>query len=154
MVSKAISFCLMLFIWQLSFGQNVGVGSSLFADFDGDYSREYAFVVQTKQPTIDSLGKVSGGEYKVIFSVGSLGEIEIGCCELKLVLEGDLTNDGSTELSVYKTTGSTQTLTTYSYVNSHWQIIIPVFTLAESSTPLTESEIQNSVYSENGEIYY
>lgn len=123
-------------------------------DFNGDGKPELAhgFIWQEGYGSPQDGGKAN--EYSVSFS-GNLPRINnIGCCEVFLINEGDLNDDGTDEISIYQAplNGRTYTMSTYSYANNAWRQINS-FLIPTAFLEGEDWDLQNMVYKENGSIY-
>lgn len=81
------------------------VGESIYGDFDGNGTYEYAYIELTKKGNggnpIDGDGIPD--EYAIKFTDKTFPIFSFypGCCETLLINEGDLNNDGSDEISLF-----------------------------------------------------
>ncbi|HLP13615.1 MAG TPA: hypothetical protein VK177_16910 [Flavobacteriales bacterium] len=124
-------------------------------DFNGDGKPELAhgFISQEGYGSPQDGGKAN--EYSVSFS-GNLPRInDIGCCEVFLINEGDLNNDGADEISIYQAplNGRTYTMATYSFANGSWKQI-HLFLIPTAFLEGDDWDLQEMVYKQNGSIYY
>jgi len=140
----------------MSFAQSAKVGSSVYGDFKGDGVKEYAFAVQTQKGIGNAIENGVPGAYSVYFSTEDIPEIPAGCCEITLINEGDLNGDGADDLSLYQApmNGSTYRMETLSLKDTSWNTIVPAFMIPTAGTPLTNEELQNRVFKEDGVLHY
>tara|TARA_B100000745_G_C19901911_1_gene302174 strand:+ start:54 stop:557 length:504 start_codon:yes stop_codon:yes gene_type:complete len=126
------------------------VGFSVYGDFNGDGIKEYAFSVQTQA------GIGTPDLYAIYFSDGQIPEIEVGCCEVVLVNEGDLNGDGADDISLFQApmNGNTYSMTTVSLTDTTWETIVPSFFIPTAGYPLSVTDLQNRVYVKQGVMYY
>lgn len=138
-----------------SFSQNPTVGNSIQGDFDGDGKKEFAFSVQTKEAVGNPMEDGVAAEFAMNFSDAKFPSLNVGCCEITLVNEGDLNNDGKDDLSIYQAphNGTVYSITTYSFKDGKWNIIVPNH-LIPSGGDFDSKEIQGLVFLEKGVLYY
>jgi len=136
--------------------QTPTIGTSVQGDFDGDGKKEYAFSVLLKEAVGNPMEDGTAAEYAVNFSTEKISTIEAGCCYITLVNEGDLNNDGLDELSLFQApvNGNTSTMVTYSFKNGKWIEIVASYMVPTREDFLSDEEIQELVFIENGHIYY
>lgn len=136
--------------------QTPTVGTSVEGDFDGDGSKEYAFLVLTEKGGGHPLDGGTADKYSIKFSSNDLKSLPIGCCEARLVNEGDLTNNGTDELSIYQApvNGNTYTMTTYSFINGDWKVLFDPFLIPTGGDYLSDEELQSRVFLQGDSIYY
>ncbi|MCH5597485.1 FEKKY domain-containing protein [Niabella ginsengisoli] len=105
------------------------IGEEIQGDFDGDGKLEFAKAVKVKEGQGNPVEDGTPDEYEIQFSNHKLKPIKAGCCDIRLVNEGDLNNDGSNEFSIFQApmNGCTYTMTTYSYSNKSWKQIVKPF---------------------------
>lgn len=131
------------------------VGVKIEGDFDGDGKTEFAIVTKTKEGEGNPIEDGTPDEYTISFSNKVLKPIIIGCCESKLINEGDLNDDGKDEFTVFQApmNGCTYSMTTYSFENSNWKQIIETFSIPTGCETLTNEELQNRIFVENKVVY-
>lgn len=139
-----------------SIAQTSGVGTSIQGDFDGNGKKEFAFSVQTREGEGNPMEDGIAAEYVVNFSDEKIPSLGGDCCEIVLVNEGDLNNDGNDEISIwqYPVNGSVFSFETHSFKNGKWEVIVPRYLLAPKDDYLTHKQIQALVVLEKGQIYY
>jgi len=94
-------------------------------------------------------------EYIIHFLTNQFESIKIGCCDARLINEGDLNGDGSEEISVFQApwNGCTYMLSTFSYQNGKWHQIIEPLLIPTGCEYYTDEEIQNRIFIENKTVY-
>ncbi|MFB9076967.1 hypothetical protein ACFFLS_22855 [Flavobacterium procerum] len=134
---------------------NLLVGERIEGDFDGNGKNEFAFVTKTKEGTGNPIEDGTPDEYTISFSDASLKSIIIGCCEVQLINEGDLNQDGKDEFSVFQApmNGCTYSLTTYSLQNSDWKQVIEPFLIPTGCDGFSFEDLQNRIFIENNIVY-
>lgn len=95
-------------------------------------------------------------EYEIRFSDRKLKPIKAGCCEIILINEGDLNNNGTDEISVYQApvNGCTYSLTTYSHIKGNWKKIFDTFLIPTGCEIISTGDLQKMITRENKNIYY
>jgi hypothetical protein len=147
-------FALTLFT-SISFAQAPTVGSSIQADFDGDGIKEFAFAVQTKTGKGNPIDGGSAGEFAIGFSDAKFKSINVGCCNFTLINEGDLNNDGKPDITIFQSpmNGNIYSLTTYSYFNGAWKIILNEMFSYPEHHDLSDDDLQKLIVKEGGIVY-
>ena len=114
-----------------------------------------AYVIKTKQGVGNASEDGTPDVYVVKFT-GSGDVINIGCCDARLINEGDLNGDGKEELSVfqYPENGNTCTFKTYTFSGGSWKELFDPFLVPAAGEPVTNRELQGKVVSDSGAIYY
>ncbi len=128
---------------------NTKIGSTIGGDFNGDGKPENARIINIYD---DETARY----YEVRFSGGIIEPLDIGCCNVKLVNEGDLNGNGTDEISVYKApfNGCDYTMETYTLENGFWVMYVPTFIIPEGCKKLSNSQLSSRIYKSNGSIYY
>ncbi len=136
--------------------QSSSVGAYIEGDFNGDGQKEYAFAVKTSIGQGNPMDEGTEDRYTVYFSLDELVSISIGCCDITLINEGDLTGNGQDELSVYQApmNGNTFSMTTYSFVDGSWKVVIDMFMIPTAGDFLTNDQLQKRIFKENGVVYF
>jgi len=153
------SIIILLTLSILSFGQNSKtdnkIGEKVEGNFSGNGKSITANVFKTKEAIGNPIENGTAAEFEIRFSDAKLKPIKAGCCEIILINEGDLNNNGSDEISIYQApmNGCTYTMTTYSYIKGNWKKIIPPFLIPTGCENLSEKDLQNRVFRENKTIY-
>jgi hypothetical protein len=135
----------------LSFSQQSLVeGKHVTGDFDGDGKIDTAIVKQTIN------AKTKAKSWALFFSDKNIIGLQLGCCDVYLINEGDLNKDNTTEISVFQSpeNGCTYTWTTYSYKAGQWTELIPTFLVPTYCDPFNAKELEKKVFIENGKVYY
>ena len=132
------------------------VGPSINGYFRNKGELVYAFAVQTKLGKGNPVEDGTPDEYTVFFSDEALPPINIGCCEARLVNEGDLNNNGTDELSAFQApeNGCVYDMTTYSFQNGNWKIIMEPFLIPTACDPVSDADIQKQIFKEQNGIYF
>lgn len=134
----------------------VWVGTSITGDFDGDGIVETANAVKVKTGSGNPVEDGTPDEYEVQFSTKNIKPIAAGCCEMRLVNEGDLNNDGNDEISIFQApmNGCTYTMTTYTLRAGKWKVLLVPFLVPTACDPFSNEEIEERVFLENNKIFY
>jgi hypothetical protein len=144
----------------LTFGQNSKaehkIGEKIQGNFLGNGKKITATVIKTKEAKGNPVENGTPAEFEIRFSDSKLKPIKAGCCEIILINEGDLNNDGSDEISIYQApmNGCTYTMTTYSFINGNWMKIVQPFLVPTGCENLSQKELQNRIFKENKTIYF
>ncbi|MBN9336985.1 MAG: hypothetical protein J0I88_03945 [Chryseobacterium sp.] len=131
-------------------------GEKIEGDFNGDGQTDFATVVKIKEGEGNPVEDGTSDEYEVRFSDKGIIPIKAGCCNIRLVNEGDLDNDGADEISLFQApmNGCTYTMTTYSLKNATWEQIVEPFLIPTGCGDISDSDLQKRVFKENNQIYY
>lgn len=134
----------------------VTVGIKIQGDFDGDGQTESAFDTKTKEGKGNPIEDGTSDEYTINFSTEKLRSINLGCCNSRLINEGDLNNDGADEISVFQApmNGCTYTMTTYSFDSNNWEEIIETFLIVTACEPISDEDLQKRIFKEDKTVYY
>lgn len=136
------------------------VGESIYGDFDGNGTYEYAYIELTKKGNggnpIDGAGIPD--EYAIKFTDKTFPIFSFypGCCETLLINEGDLNNDGSDEISLFHApmNGCCYDWMTLTLHNGKWEQLIDMLLLCFGCEGiLPKDELQDVITLENGIIY-
>lgn len=143
----------------LAFGQTSKdnkVGEKIDGIFFGKGKKTRATSVKTQEGKGNPLEDGTPAEYEITFSDSKLKPIKVGCCEVILINEGDLNNDGTDEISIYQApmNGCTYSMTTYSFINGNWKQIVKPFLIPTGCSELSNAELQNRIFLQNKKIYY
>lgn len=132
------------------------VGEKIKGDFNGDQKMDFAIVKKTKEQQGNPIENGTPAEYEIQFSDPTLKSMKVGCCDIRLINEGDLNNDGSDEISVFQApmNGCTYSMTTYSFSNGKWKKLIDPFLIPTGCETLTDNDLQQRIFKENKTIYY
>jgi hypothetical protein len=86
----------------------------------------------------------------------NLPPINIGCCDVRIINEGDLNNDGADELSLFQApvNGCVYSMTTHSFKNGNWLQIVKPFLIMTGCDGISNEELQKRIFTENNNIYY
>ena len=131
------------------------VGETIWGDFNGDGKKESASVKLIKKGHGNPVEDGVPSEYAIRFSDKKLKDIKIGCCDSRLINEGDLNNDGRDDLSVFQEpmNGCTYSMFTYSLKGSTWKKIIPLFLIPTACDYFTDKQLQDRIFLENKSLY-
>jgi hypothetical protein len=124
-------------------------------DFDGNGQQEKAICVQTKEAQGNPVEDGIAAAYEVRFSDSVIPAIDVRCCEVRLINEGDLNGDGRDDLSVFQApyNGRTYSFTTYSLQKGEWKAIVAPFLIPLVDKEPNDEELQQRVFLEKGEMY-
>lgn len=153
---RNIYTALVLLLSFPTFSQTPTIGTSVQGDFDGDGKKEFAFSVQTKEAVGNPMEDGTSAEFAVNFSTDKIISLDADCCRIILVNEGDLNNDGNDELSIYQEpiNGNVYSMETFTFKKGKWITIVPYFLIPPRIDYLTDDDIKNLVFNENGSIHY
>lgn len=114
-----------------------------------------ACVVKAKEGAGNPVEEGVPDEYSIKFT-DDVKTINIGCCDARLINEGDLNYDGIEELSVFQYPENGNTCTFHTFTNNHgaWKELFEPFLVPAAGEPVSDSELQQKVVCENGIIYY
>lgn len=134
----------------------ISVGNKISGDFNGDGVIEIASELQTKKGQGNPVEDGTADEFAIHFSTEKLKSIDVGCCEFKLINEGDLNNDGSEELSIFQApmNGCTYSITTYAIRNGNWKQLIETFIVPTACENFSDKDLQNRIFKEGGTVYF
>ena len=132
------------------------VGEKVQGDFDGDGQMEFATALKIREGQGNPVEDGTPDEYAIQFSVDNLKTIELGCCEILLINEGDLNQDGADDISVFQApmNGCMYTMTTYAWVNGNWKQIVESFLIPTNCEKLSNEELQKRIFKEDNAIYH
>jgi hypothetical protein len=124
-------------------------------DFNGDGKKEWAIVVLTKKGHGNPIEDGVPDEYVIKFSNNVFPQVSIGCCEAKLINEGDLIGDKKDKLSVFQAgmNGNARLMTTYALVAGAWKDVIGPTLISNGGDPISDKVINNLVFANNGVVY-
>lgn len=147
-----------LILCSQSFSQVKTVGEKIQGDFDGDGKIEYVIAVKVKEGIgnpIDDDNAIPT-EYEIQFSGNKLKPIPVGCCDLRLINEGDLNNNATDEISIFQApmNGCTYLMATYSFINGDWKQIIKPFLIPTGCDYMSNEDLQKRIFKENNSVYY
>lgn len=132
------------------------IGETIQGDFDGDGQIDTATVTKVKEGKGNPVEDGTADEYEIRFSGTQLKAITAGCCEIRLINEGDLDKDGKDEISLFQApmNGCTHSMATYSFKNRAWEQIVETFLIPTGCNNSSDADLQNRVFKENDVIYY
>ncbi|HEU4717236.1 MAG TPA: hypothetical protein VFU15_05365, partial [Bacteroidia bacterium] len=83
------------------------LSDSIEGDFDGDGKKEWAVLAMTKDGSRNLPANPDDpAKFEVLFRNGKIKPLDAGCCDLRLVKEDDLDDDGGDEISVFGNEGN------------------------------------------------
>lgn len=125
-------------------------GQTVTGDFNGDGKTDTAFV----KTTYNAHKKTT--DHTLRFSNKSIPAVQLGCCDVILISEGDLDNDKATDISVFQApeNGCLWLWTTYSLRNNRWKPLIDPFVVPTYCEEIPAADLDKKVFRENGTIYY
>jgi hypothetical protein len=132
------------------------IGDKIQGDFNGDGHTDFATAVKIKEEQGNPVEDGTPEEYEIQFSNDKLKSIKAGCCEIRLINEGDLNNDGADEISIFQApmNGCTYSMTTYSLINGTWRQIVEEFLIPTGCDSISDNDLQKRIFKENNTIYY
>ena len=132
------------------------VGDKIQGDFDGDGKSEFAYMIKIKDQKGNPMEDGTPAEYEIQFSNEKLKPINVGCCEVRLLNEGDLNNSGRDEISIFQApmNGCTYSMTTFTYDKKVWKELVNAFLFPTYCDPISDEDLQKRVFKENNNIYY
>lgn len=131
------------------------VGVTIQGDFDGDGKLDALAAIKLKESVGNPVEDGVAAEYGITLNGKLITDIPIGCCDMKLINEGDLNQDGIDDFSVFQApmNGCSFTLTSYSFKANKWSEIIPLMLIPTFCDVKTDVELQNMVTSKKGQIF-
>lgn len=142
-----------------TFGQ-VSTSNKIIEKIEGNFlikgKKSTATVVKTKEAKGNPIEDGMPAEYEIRFSDKKLKPIKAGCCEITLINEGDLNQDGTDEISIFQApmNACTYSMTTYSYINGNWKKIVDTFLIPTGCDIISKDDLQKMIFRENNNIYY
>ena len=133
----------------------ITIGEKIQGDFDKDGKKDVAIAVKTKEGIGNPVEDGTPAEYEIQFS-NKIKSISAGCCDVILINEGDLNNDGADDISVFQAPGNgcVYSMATYFYTKGNWQKIVPTFLIPTECESVSEDELQKRVFKEGNSIYF
>ena len=132
------------------------IGEKIQGDFNGDEHTEIATAAKIKEGQGNPVEDGTPDEYEIQFSVDKIKSINAGCCDILLINEGDLNNDGADDLSIFQApmNGCTYLMSTYSLINGTWRQIVETFLIPTGCDNLSTDDLQKRIFKENNTIYF
>lgn len=132
------------------------VGEKIQGSFIGNGSRSFATAVKIAQGQGNPVEGGTPDQYEIQFSDSRLKPVMVGCCNIRLINEGDLNDDHTDEISVFQApmNGCTYSMTTYSYKNGGWKKLVETFLIPTGCESVTDQDLQKRVFCKDGIIYY
>jgi len=144
-------------VWAFGqISQNKKIGNRIEGNFSGNGQKITATAIKIKNGKGNPVEDGTPDEYQIQFSDEKLRPINTGCCEIKLINEGDLNKDGIDEISIYQApmNGCTYSMTTYSYINGNWKKMIDTFMIPTGCDVINSDDLQKMIFREKNNIYY
>jgi hypothetical protein len=132
------------------------IGEKIQGDFDGDDKKDFSIAIKIKEGKGNPVEDGTPDEYEIQFSGENMKSINAGCCDIRLINEGDLNNDGTDEISIFQApmNGCTYSMTTYSFKNGTWEQIIGTFLIPTICDKISDVNLQKRIFKENNLIFY
>ncbi|MCQ4142625.1 hypothetical protein [Chryseobacterium sp. EO14] len=132
------------------------IGEKIQGDFDGDGQADFATAIKIKEGKGNPVEDGTPDEYEIQFSGDNMKSINAGCCDILLINEGDLNNDGADDLSALQApmNGCTYSMTTYSFINGTWKQIVETFLIPTGCDNISNDDLQKRIFKENNAIYF
>lgn len=132
------------------------IGNKIQGDFDGDGKTDIATAIKVKEGKGNPVEDGTPDEYEIQFSGAQLKALNAGCCDIRLVNEGDLDNDGADDISVFQApmNGCTYSMSTYSFKNGSWKQIVDTFLIPTACNELNDTDLQKRIFKEDNVVYY
>lgn len=132
------------------------VGVKINGNFTGYGKNEFAIAKRIKIGQGNPVENGTPDEYEIQFSGNKMKSINAGCCDILLINEGDLNNDGADDISVYQApmNGCTYSMTTYSFINKNWKQIVQTFLIPTGCENISNDNLQKRIFKQNKVIYY
>ncbi|PUZ22745.1 hypothetical protein DCC81_20145 [Chitinophaga parva] len=143
--------------WDTTFSDyDVPFTDTLNGDFNGDGQTEMAFTVRTVRQRGNPMENGSPGAFEVHFSDTTIPALPIGCCEARLVPEGDLNHDNADDFSVFMEpqNGNTYWFSTYTFKNKKWEQVMDELLVPTGGDFVPDSDLLKRVSLENDTLYY
>ncbi len=119
--------------------------------FSNSATPDTAYVIKIKEGWGNPAENGTPDEYMLKFT-GRPDSVNIGCCDARLINEGDLNGDGKEEITVYQYpyNGCTTTATTFTNKNNHWSVLFEPFMIFEACEGMCDIDLQNLVTLDGG----
>jgi len=136
--------------------QKKKIGEEIEGYFLGSGKAIVATAIKPKEERGNPIENGTPAEYEIRFSDKKLKPIKIGCCEMTLINESDLDNNGADDLSFFQApmNGCTYFMTTYSFINGNWKKIVDTFLIPTGCESINLNDLQKMIFGENKNIYY
>lgn len=132
------------------------IGKKIEIDFSIEGTFEKAEIVLIKEAQGNPIEEGIPAEYEIRFTAQQkIAVIKLNTNAI-LIDEGDLNNDGLSELSVYQEpmNGCTYYMTTYTYKNGKFIPLFDSFLIPTGCEFLSNNAIQSKVFKQNNKIYF
>lgn len=130
------------------------IGDSINGNFTGNKGADTAVLRVIKEGILGE----EPWTLAVVFPDSDIPPIEFSCDRdySLLINEGDLNDIPGDEITIYSPPfgGCTYHMTTYSFIENKWIIVVPTFLISTACEPLSYEELQDRIFKENGNIYY
>ncbi len=132
------------------------VGEKIQGDFNGDGIPEVAESVKIGERYGNPVEDGTPDEYEIRFSAKNMKPLKAGCCEIRLINEGDLNNDGADDISVFQApmNGCTYSMTAWTFKSGIWQKIVETCLIPTGCDPFDDEEVQKRIRKENNAVYF
>lgn len=132
------------------------IGEKIQGDFNGDKKIDTAAVIKIKEGQGNPMEDGTPDEYQIQFPGNDFKPINAGCCDIRLVNEHDLNNDGTDEISIFQApmNGCIYSMATYSFIHGSWKQIVKPFSIPTGCDEMSDVDLQKRIFKENKTIYY
>lgn len=136
----------------------IDIWAPVTGDFNGDGKVEIATSILTKKGVGSPMDDGTADEYEIQFSdksIPPITKVSMGR-EVAIINEGDLNNDKKDDISTYThpLNGFHDVMSTYSFMDNKWIIIIPTFGILTEGDYLNYDELQKMVFKEGNSFAY
>lgn len=134
----------------------ITIGENIQGNFIDSNQIIVAKVIKVKEGEGNPVEDGTPDEYEIQFSDTNIKSIPAECCEIRLINEGDLNNDGTDEISLFQApmNGCTYTMTTYTFSNNTWKTYIKPFLIPTACENISNEDLQKRIFKENNDIYF
>jgi hypothetical protein len=132
------------------------IGEKIQGDFNGDRKIDTATAIKIKEGQGNPIEDGTPDEYQIQFSGNGFKPINAGCCDIRLINEHDLNNDGTDEISIYQApmNGCIYSMATYTFINGSWKQIVKPFSIPTGCDEISDDDLQKRIFKENKTIFY
>lgn len=132
------------------------VGTVITGDFQGDGQSVEAIQVLIKKGEGNPVENGVPDDYAVQFPGSQLPEIKVGCCDFRLINEGNLDGYPGDEFSIFQSpmNGCTYTMHTYAFKDGNWKELIPAFMVPTGCEVFSDDQLQQRIFLDGGKLYY
>jgi hypothetical protein len=149
--SRILAIIPVLFISIATYSQKTqAVGRRVTGDFNGDG------VTDTAYAKMKTNAKTKAGSWSLSFSDKTIPPMSLGCCDVVLINEGNLSKGKATAISVFQApeNGCVYRWTTYVLKSGRWTALIPTFLVPTDCENFTRKYLEDKVFEEKGKVYY